>query len=90
MTKDRARQIWDEWKWWLALVVFPLAILAAKKYDASKLDERTFAVYVQQQAAAVEQSRIRDSARMERINQQLRYLICREDFDRRQCLRPDR
>lgn len=90
MTKQRAQEIWDEWKWWLALVVFPLVVWGAKRYDATKLDERVFADYVNREMAAQSLREVRDSARQERITQQLRYLVCREDFSRQQCLRPDR
>jgi hypothetical protein len=90
MTRIQAKEIWDEWKWWLALVVFPLLLWGAKRYDASKLDERVFTTYVNQQLASEALRDVRDSARQERITSQLRYLICREDFSRQQCLRPDR
>ena len=90
MTKERAKQMWDEWKWWIAVIVLPLTILAAKTYDAKKLDERVFADYVNAQMARDAMRDVRDSSRQEQIGRQLRYLICREDFSRQQCLRPDR
>ena len=90
MTTRELKDLASKWWWRVAAALLPFMLWGAKKYDASKLDERTFAVYVQQQAAAEQLRIVRDSARQEKISQQLRYLICREDFSRQQCLRPDR
>lgn len=90
MTRERAKEIWDRWQWVIGVLLLPLVLWAAKRYDASKLDERVFADYVNQQLANDALRDVRDSARQERITQQLRYLVCREDFSRQQCLRPDR
>jgi hypothetical protein len=88
--QERARELWDSARPWMLAVLLPLTLWAAKRYDASKLDERVFADYVNQQLAQDALREVRDSARQERIAQQLRYLICREDFSRQQCLRPER
>ena len=90
MTKEKAKEIWDEFKWWLAIIVFPLAVWGMKSYDAQKLDARVFVRYVDQQEAQRALRDVRDSARMERVTRELRYLTCRQDFSRQQCLRPDR
>lgn len=82
--------MWDSIRPWVLGVLLTFGVWAFKKYDASKLDERTFADYVTAQQAKVALREQRDSARQEQINRQLRYLICREDFSRQQCLRPDR
>jgi hypothetical protein len=90
MTKDRAREVWDEYKWWIAAVVLPFTLWAAKSYDAAKLDAQVFVRYVDQQEAQRALRELRDSARQERVAAELRYLICRQDFSRQQCLRPNR
>lgn len=82
--------MWDSWKWWLAVVVLPLSIWAAKSYDAAKLDAQVFVRYVDRQESERLQREIRDSVRQEQIGKQLRYLSCRQDFSRGECLRANR
>ena len=88
--KEKAIDLWDEWKWWLALVVFPLVVWGARSFDESKLSTRRFDRYSDSVAAAAIQREIRDSARYDGLRKRLDYVICREDFTRKQCLRPDR
>lgn len=90
MTKDRAMRLWQEWKWWVATVLIPFVTWAFLRYDASNLSTRRFERFTDSLQAASAVKDVRDSARQERIGQQLRYLICREDFSRQQCLRPER
>lgn len=76
MTKQRAREIWDEWKWWLALVVFPLAVWGAKSYDAAKLDAQVFNRYADHQEAQRILREERLEARLEDIRREVRYGNC--------------
>ena len=41
-------------------------------------------------SAAAVLREVRDSARYDGLRKRLDYVVCREDFSRQQCLRPDR
>jgi hypothetical protein len=96
--KEKALEIWGE----LGVVARAGALLgllasmwllvtAAKGATENWLLPRAVHTrYVDSIAASAVLHEVRDSARQEKIQQQLRYLICREDFSRQQCLRPDR
>jgi hypothetical protein len=98
MTKERAKEMWGE----MGLIarsmsVATLIALAWAGLTAAKTGMETWFLprteyreHEAQRQSALELRALRDSARMERINSRLNYLICREDFPRQQCLRPDR
>lgn len=83
----------DAWQWirrnWFEVVVVvavPILVWGAKRYDATKVDRSEFVRYQLEQAA---QYRL-DEAHHESDDRQLRYLVCRQDFTRRECLDPNR
>lgn len=85
MTKERAQLIWDRFKWWAAVVVIPLAVWAAKSWDASKVDVEVFSLYVVREQAADALRAQRDSARHERNERYFKFIICRQEHPPRQC-----
>lgn len=96
--KEKALEIWGEAGLSTRIaVVFGLiasvwlgVTAAIGTVDERYLLRREHARYQDSLAASAVLRDVRDSARQERIANQLRYLICREDFSRQQCLRPDR
>jgi hypothetical protein len=74
--KEKAKDLWDEWKWWLALVVFPLVVMAANKYDAQKLDTQVFNRYADHQEAQRVLREERIEARLEDLRREVRYGNC--------------
>jgi hypothetical protein len=90
MTKERAKEMWNEWKWWLALVVFPLVVWGARSFDDSKVSTRRFERYTDSLAAVTLLKERTDSLHHIVDDRKLDYLACRQDFSRKQCLRPDR
>lgn len=78
-TKERAKQMWDEWKWWIALVVLPFSIWAFRTFDASKVGVHEFNAYVNQQYAKEELRTVRDSARYAELRREIRYGNCLQE-----------
>lgn len=87
MTRQDIKR-WAMRNWWEIIVVIALPVLVwgARKYDAGKVDVRAY-------EADQFRDRVRyvtDSLHHARDDQAIRYLVCRQDFTRRECLPPER
>lgn len=76
MTKERAKQLWERYQWHVAVILLPLALWAAKKYDASKVDTHAFEVFVNGELAKDVLREVRDSARYDALRRHQRYTDC--------------
>jgi hypothetical protein len=98
MTKERAKEMWNEWHWTTRAIVVSTLIggvwggvtAARNEVDDRYVTRREWNHQQDSIAASAVLRDVRDSSRQEQIARQLKYLICREDFSRQQCLRADR
>lgn len=80
MSAQQARKVAA---WIGGAILLPIAAWGAGRYDASKLDVSAFVIYTKTQDSIAGVQQLRDSA----VSSDLAYLICRQDFTRKECLK---